>query len=109
MLRQSVSKLPFSFVRSSFIRSFASKKKNKTPCSLCPDEEEKAKQQAEAVIEPMFNYEDFGEKKTSTTKEEICKEHGEMIPDIGELKNLKSFELKSNCNSFHWLSEGHDR
>lgn len=98
MLRQSVSKLPVNLIRSTFTRSFA-----KQPCSLCPEEEEQQRQ--------MKNSQDCTEdhQKQQKKDEQMCKEHAEMIPDFASLKNLKKFELKSNCNSFHWSSEGHSR
>jgi hypothetical protein len=38
--------------------------------------------------------------------EPMCKHHSELVPDFDSLKDLKSFELKSDCNKFHWKSEG---
>lgn len=74
------------------IRMFADKKK-KNPCSLCPDENEQRQQ----------------EKRSNLKEDEpMCKHHGDMVPEAKDLKNLKNFELMSNCNKFHWKSEGQD-
>ncbi|KAG5671912.1 hypothetical protein PVAND_002081 [Polypedilum vanderplanki] len=98
MLRQSVSKLPVSLIRSTFSRSFAS---GKSPCGLCPEEEEQKQQNSQNNCDEKESQKEASEK--------ICNEHAKMVPEFENLKNLKKFELKSNCNSFHWATEGHER
>lgn len=81
-------------MRSTFMRGFADKKK---PCRLCPDEAEQNRQK-------------IASEKTKLKQEDdpLCKHHAEMLPEFDELRKLKKFELKSDCNKFHWISEGHD-
>jgi hypothetical protein len=60
--------------------------------SLCPDKAEQAAQNERKKLNGQSN---------STPKDSksdpMCKHHS--------LKDLKSFELKSDCNKFHWKSE----
>lgn len=97
MMRQAVSKLRLNSLSrglmSTATRRFADKR---SPCGLCPDEAEQKRQNIAA-------------EKTKKQEEPLCKQHGEMVPEFDQLKNLKSFELKSDCNKFHWISEGHDQ
>jgi hypothetical protein len=64
--------------------------------SLCPDEAEQKRQRK-------------SDEKTKKQEDPMCKHHGDMVPEFENLKNLKTFELKSDCNKFHWISEGHDQ
>lgn len=66
------------------------------PCSVCPDEIEQTRQSG-------------CDEKTKQHEEPLCIHHSDLVPEFDNLKNLKSFELKSSCNKFHWISEGHDR
>lgn len=91
MMRQTLSKFNLPSIRLSITRGFADKKK---PCSLCPDEADK-------------NLQRSASEKTKKEEEPLCKHHAEMLPEFDELKNMKKFELKSDCNKFHWISEGH--
>lgn len=95
MLRQSVTKLHNSIARLAVITNYSSS--SKPPCSLCPEDEDS-----------KDNEDECGEQK-DTNKSKMCKEHQEMVPKAEDLANMKSFELKSKCKSFHWCSEGHDR
>ncbi|CAG9809178.1 unnamed protein product [Chironomus riparius] len=94
MLRQSVNKCN-SIARLALSRTY----NTKPPCGLCPEDKDTKNEKAE----------DYDEKSTDTNNNQMCKEHCEMMPDAKDLVNMKSFELKSNCKSFHWCSEGHDR
>jgi len=94
MLRQSVSKLNSSIARMALSRSY----NTKPPCGLCPEDPE-----------PKKEKDDDCDEKSDSKNNQMCKEHCEMMPDAKDLINMKSFELKSNCKSFHWCSEGHDR
>jgi hypothetical protein len=94
MLRQSVTKCN-SIARKALSRNYTTK----PPCGLCPEDQDTKNEKTD----------DCDEKSTDTTKNQMCKEHCEMMPDAKDLINMKSFELKSNCKSFHWCSEGHDR
>lgn len=94
MLRQSVTKLNSSIVRMALSRTYT----NKPPCSLCPEDQDSKNEK-----------DDNCDDKTDDKKNQMCKDHCQMMPDAKDLINMKSFELKSNCKSFHWCSEGHDR
>lgn len=94
MFRQSVTKCN-SIARKALARNYTTK----PPCGLCPEDQDSKNEKAD----------DCDEKSTNTKNNQMCKEHCEMMPDAKDLINMKSFELKSNCKSFHWCSEGHDR
>lgn len=97
MLRQSASKLNSSIARMALLRSY----NTKPPCGLCPEDQDSKNEKS--------SNDDCDQKKDDTKNNQMCKEHCEMMPDAKDLINMKSFELKSNCKSFHWCSEGHDR
>lgn len=37
-----------------------------------------------------------------------CKHHKDLVPPFQEVAKLKSFELKSDCTTFHLKSTGYD-
>lgn len=82
-------------------RGFADKKK---PCSLCPDEAEQKRQNAEEKKEKKISIQST--KRHPKEDESMCKHHSEMVPDAAGLKNLKEFSLRSDCSKFHLKSEG---
>lgn len=41
-------------------------------------------------------------------KDPLCAHHKELVPPFSEVCKLKSFELKSDCTTFHIKSEGYD-
>lgn len=92
MMRKSISKFNLSSIRRTIVRGFADKKKS--PCSLCPEEAEK-------------NRQNITVETTKKDDDPLCKHHGDLVPDFNDLKNVKKFELKSDCNKFHWTSQGH--
>lgn len=40
--------------------------------------------------------------------EPLCAHHKDLVPPFGEVCKLKSFELKSDCTTFHMTSCGYD-
>jgi hypothetical protein len=49
------------------------------------------------------------ESNRQNASESNCAHHKDMVPPGDVLEQLKSFELKSNCASFHLKTCGHDR
>lgn len=48
---------------------------------------------------------------SSSTKkrpEPLCSHHKELVPPFNEVCKLKSFELKSDCTTFHMTTAGYD-
>ena len=93
MLRQSILKLQNCAITSR-LASHYNYSTTKNPCSLCPEDQVKEKDENCKEKNPPKN-------------DEMCSDHCNMIPDAKELQNLKSFEMKSNCKSFQLSSEGH--
>jgi len=46
---------------------------------------------------------------TNETPQTPCKHHKDLVPPFETLKNLKNFELKSDCATFHMKSCGNDQ
>lgn len=65
-----------------------------------PCKEAEKKRQAEARAKPEVGKSD---------RDDNCAHHKKFIPPACVLSQMKSFELKSNCSSFHMKSTGHDK
>lgn len=76
--------------------------KQKTPGvkAESPCEEAEKKRQAEARKKPEADKSD---------RDDNCAHHKNFIPPACVLSQMKSFELKSDCSSFHMKSTGHDK
>lgn len=95
ILRQSLSKISLPSIQSSLMRSYCSSPL-KPPCGICPEELNIRDDDS------TRDTEGYGE-----SKEMPCKQHKELVPNFCDMKKLKEYELKSNCTTFHWSSEGH--
>lgn len=106
MLKKIPEQVEWQVIESSRRKSTSSKdsdgKNKKTPCEEkkhSPCAEKKASTCAEA--EKPSN-------KSSRASDDNCSHHKDMIPPSSQLSNLKKFELRSDCSSFHMKSCGHD-
>lgn len=97
----------------SAVRPFSSKlppssevKKPSGPCNPCKDikKEEKKSPCAEEKKSPCDD-----QKPKNKPSQKLCSHHKDLVPNASELCKLKSFELKSDCASFHMKSSGSNK
>ena len=66
--------------------------------------------QSSKILRRSLNLSRAGQKRfeSSDAKDPMCKHHQDLVPPFSEIGKLNSFELKSDCATFHMKSTGYN-
>ena len=66
--------------------------------------------QSSKILRQSLSFSRIGQRRfeSNDSKDSMCKHHQELVPPFSEVGKLKSFELKSDCTTFHMKSSGYN-